>query len=72
LIAASSLVSRWRPLQGWLNVYFASLLPDNSKTGGNAHALPAIWENKAELTAIFERLDRDASDGRTISTTMVA
>jgi cytochrome c556 len=56
-------------VQGWLNVYIATakkmptLFPDNSKTGGNTHALPAIWENKPEFEGIFAKLGKDASDG---------
>ncbi len=55
-------------VQATLNVYIATakkmpgLFPDNSKTGGGTHALPAIWENKAAFDAIFAKLGKDASD----------
>src|SRR5499427_22689 len=38
-----------------------ALFPDNSKTGGDTAALPAIWENKADFTA---RLAKFASDSK--------
>lgn len=34
----------------------AALFPDNSKTGGETEALPAIWQNKADFTERFEKL----------------
>jgi cytochrome c556 len=37
-----------------------ALFPDDSKTGGETKALPAIWENKAEFNAIFTKLEADA------------
>jgi cytochrome c556 len=37
------------------------LFPDDSKTGGETHALPAIWENKADVDARFAKLGTDAS-----------
>lgn len=30
---------------------FAGLFPETSKTGGDTHALPAIWENKQDFEA---------------------
>jgi len=35
------------------------LFPDDSKTG-DTHALPAIWENKADFDARFKKLGEDA------------
>ena len=32
-----------------------ALFPDNSKTGGDTAALPAIWENKADVDARFAK-----------------
>lgn len=37
-----------------------ALFPDDSKTGGETQALPVIWENKAEFTAIYAKLEADA------------
>jgi len=37
-----------------------NLFPDNSKTGGDTAALPAIWENKADFTAKLAKLGSDA------------
>jgi cytochrome c556 len=39
-----------------------ALFPDDSKTGGETRALPAIWENKADLDARFAKLGKDAAD----------
>lgn len=36
------------------------LFPDNSKTGGETEALPAIWENKADFNGRFAKLAADA------------
>ena len=38
------------------------LFPDNSKTGGDTAALPAIWEKKADFDAKFKKLGEDAKD----------
>jgi cytochrome c556 len=37
-----------------------TLFPDNSKTGGDTEALPAIWENKADFNARAARLEESA------------
>jgi cytochrome c556 len=37
------------------------LFPDDSKTGGGTHALPAIWENKADFEAHFAKLGSDSA-----------
>ncbi len=39
-----------------------NLFPDNSKTGGETAALPAIWEKKADFDARFKKLGNDAKD----------
>lgn len=39
-----------------------ALFPDDSKTGGETKALPAIWENKADFDARFAKLGKDAAD----------
>ena len=38
-----------------------ALFPDTSKTGGDTAALPAIWENKADFTARFDKFGKDAA-----------
>ena len=40
---------------------FPALLPDNSKTGGETAALPAIWENKADFEARMAKFGKDAN-----------
>lgn len=37
-----------------------ALFPDDSKTGGETEALPAIWENKEDVAARFDKLAADA------------
>jgi cytochrome c556 len=37
-----------------------ALFPDNSKTGGDTAALPAIWENKADFDAKLTKFAADA------------
>jgi len=39
-----------------------ALFPDNSKTGGDTAALPAVWENKADFEAKLRKLGADAKD----------
>ena len=36
------------------------LFPENSKTGGDTAALPAIWTNKADFDARFKKFGDDA------------
>ena len=37
------------------------LFGDDSKTGGNTAALPAVWEKKADFVARFDKLAADAT-----------
>ena len=37
-----------------------TLFPENSKTGGDTAALPAIWANKADFDARFAKFGADA------------
>ena len=37
-----------------------NLWPDNSKTGGDTAALPAVWENKADFDAKLAKFSNDA------------
>jgi cytochrome c556 len=39
-----------------------ALFPDNSKTGCDTAALPAIWENKADFEARFAKFGKDAKE----------
>ena len=39
-----------------------NLFPDNSKTGGDTAALPAIWQKKDDFVAKFKKLGEDAKD----------
>ena len=39
-----------------------ALFPDNSKTGGETAALPAIWENKSDVEARFAKFGKDAKE----------
>src|SRR5215475_209023 len=41
-----------------------ALFPDNSKTGGDTAALPAIWENKADFDARFAKFGKDAKEAQ--------
>jgi cytochrome c556 len=36
------------------------LFPDDSKTGGDTEALPALWENKADVLSRFDKLAESA------------
>lgn len=37
-----------------------ALFPDNSRTGGDTAALPAVWEKKAEFNAKFEAWGKES------------
>jgi cytochrome c556 len=37
------------------------LFPENSKTGGDTEALPAIWQNKQKFLDIYAKLGKDAA-----------
>lgn len=39
----------------------AKLFPDDSKTGGETEALPALWDNKDDVAKRFEKLAADAA-----------
>src|SRR5947209_3434778 len=41
-----------------------SLFPENSKTGGDTAALPAIWTNKADFDAKFAKFGADAKQAQ--------
>ena len=41
------------------------LFPENSKTGGDTAALPAVWANKADFDARFAKLRDDAKAAQT-------
>jgi cytochrome c556 len=38
----------------------AGLFPDDSKTGGETKALPAIWEKKEEFAGLWKKIEADA------------
>jgi cytochrome c556 len=42
-----------------------ALFPDNSKTGGDTAALPAIWENKADFDAKMAQFGKNADTAKT-------
>ena len=42
-----------------------ALFPDNSKTGGETAALPAVWEKKADFDAKFKKFGEDAKEAAT-------
>jgi len=37
-----------------------NLFPDTSKQGGDTHALPKIWEDKADFTARFQKFGKES------------
>ena len=41
------------------------LFPENSKTGGDTAALPAIWQNMGDFKAKFEKFGADAKAAQT-------
>jgi cytochrome c556 len=51
-----------RALQNYATVgqQFHTLFPENSMTGNETRALPAIWENKQDFTAQSLKLSQDA------------
>jgi cytochrome c556 len=38
-----------------------ALFPDDSKNGGGTTALPAVWENKADFNARFDKFGKDVA-----------
>jgi cytochrome c556 len=42
-----------------------ALFPDNSKTGGDTAALPAIWEKKDDFNAKLKKFGEDAKEAQT-------
>jgi cytochrome c556 len=42
---------------------FPTLFPEDSKTGGDTTASPAIWEKKAEFEALMQKFGADAQAG---------
>jgi cytochrome c556 len=54
-------------VQGALKVYsdnakkLKDLFPDDSKTGGDTEALPAIWEKKADFLGMMDKFDKDSA-----------
>jgi len=38
-----------------------ALFPEDSKTGNNTKALPAIWDNKADFNGLFAKMNQDAT-----------
>jgi cytochrome c556 len=54
-------------IQASLKVYsdnakkLKDLFPDDSKTGGDTEALPAIWEKKADFLGMMDKFDKDAT-----------
>jgi cytochrome c556 len=54
-------------IQASLKVYsdnakkLKDLFPDDSKTGGDTEALPAIWEKKDDFLGMMDKFDKDAA-----------
>jgi cytochrome c556 len=42
-----------------------ALFPDDSKTGGDTAALPAVWEHKDDFNAKLKKLGEDAKEAET-------
>jgi cytochrome c556 len=42
-----------------------AMFPDNSKTGGDTAALPAVWEKKDDFNAKLKKFGDDAKDAAT-------
>jgi cytochrome c556 len=61
--AAFDLAKAQAALKTYANVAakVAALFPDDSKTGGETTAAPAIWEKKAEFTALLAKWGSDAA-----------
>ncbi len=49
-----------------------ALFPDDSKTGGETQALPAVWEKKADFAAAFDKAIATAKAGAAGSATEVS
>jgi len=47
-----------------------ALYPDNSKTGGDTAALPAIWENKADFEAKLTKFANDSKAAAAATTNL--
>ena len=45
-----------------------TLFPDDTKTGGGTHALPAIWDNKPDFLSRWDQLGKDATTALTLVT----
>lgn len=43
-----------------VNAKMPGLFPDNSKTGGDTAALPAVWENMADFKGRFDKMGTEA------------
>ena len=48
---------------------FRTLFPEDSKTGGNTEASPAIWERPAEFQAANEKMEADSAAALASGTT---
>lgn len=49
-----------------------ALFPDNSKTGGDTAAMPAVWEKKADFAAKYDKAIADAKAAGASSKTEAA